>query len=388
MPPHALLGRRIVPLHKDDIDAVSMMLRVDADPVFMVLLTRGGLTKRMGASEATDRGAQMVTGRTDSCFEEFMAFLPESLLDEGGSMEDGGRNGPRHEWQFEFGGGMNSVIWDIAYHWESASLPDEFADLVVQAERLTHAWYAAGVAEETGTPVASGAEAPPAPKARAAASSSQRPAATKRAPSAARGRVATGEGAPAPRERIALAVLLDLFVLGIPWAHLLTLVADGPPPLGLGLVIFAFVEFALLQFLRTSPGYWMLGISAPLGAYPRVDPSWPVRESRVTVAVGVVLFLGGARSLADWSLLAWPGQRFSMGFLAFLAVTFQVLLALGSVAAGALILRTDPRGVWVGGVATILGLALVLLSAGELTTMLEAREEVCWERCVGSSSRP
>ena len=70
----------------------------------------------------------------------------------------------------------------------------------------------------------------------------------------------------ATREQIALAVLLDLFALSIPYSflHWITVGGEermGPP--GGALVLFAIVEFVLLQIARRSPGYWLLGISAP-----------------------------------------------------------------------------------------------------------------------------
>ncbi|MEX2048480.1 MAG: hypothetical protein WEB90_02775, partial [Gemmatimonadota bacterium] len=119
-----------MPFTKDDIDAVAITLRVDDDTRFMVMLTRGGHTKRMGSSEGADREPLLVTGRTDSAFEDFMAALPDALLEQGGFFEDEGRDGPRHEWRFELGGGMEGLVYDFAYHAGSASLPDEFADLV------------------------------------------------------------------------------------------------------------------------------------------------------------------------------------------------------------------------------------------------------------------
>ena len=128
-------------LTKDDIDAVAINLLVDGIHTFQVYLTRGGLTHRMGWSDRTDPEPVLVRGGTD-CFEPFMAAVPEALLQgESASMEDEGRDGARHDWRFELGGGASSLLYEISYHAASAGLPDEFADMVVQAERLTHAWY-------------------------------------------------------------------------------------------------------------------------------------------------------------------------------------------------------------------------------------------------------
>ena len=260
----------------------------------MIYLTRGGLTKRQGSSDRIDPLALVITGGTDG-FGPFMETLPEHLLEQGASMEDGGGEGPRREWRFELAGGMNSIVYDIAYHSGSASLPDEFADMVVVAERLTHSWYTAAVAEETGVPIPSVAKpvAPPPPR---AASSSPRKAAGKRPGGA--GVASPGQLVPATRERIALAILLDLFAWTIPYSFLAWLFVGGSQrsgPPGEGLVLFAIVEFLLLQIARKSPGYWLLGISAPVGERPQVDSTWHTRESQVTLATG-----GGA---------LWVGRR-------------------------------------------------------------------------------
>ena len=153
-------------LTKDDIDAFAINLLVDGVHTFQVYLTRGGLTHRMGSSDRADPSPVLVKGTTE-CFEPVLLAVPDALLQgESAAMEDPGREGARHEWRFELGGGMSSLVYDIAYHAGSAGLPDEFADLVVQAERLTHSWYLAGVAEETGLPLPAPAAsvAPPAPK--------------------------------------------------------------------------------------------------------------------------------------------------------------------------------------------------------------------------------
>ncbi|HUP51904.1 MAG TPA: hypothetical protein VM198_05475 [Longimicrobiales bacterium] len=72
-------------LTKDDIDAVSIMLHVDGELTFSILLTRGGLTQRLGSSDSAAGAAIMVKGRTDESFEDFMTALPEGLLERGGS---------------------------------------------------------------------------------------------------------------------------------------------------------------------------------------------------------------------------------------------------------------------------------------------------------------
>ena len=135
-----------MPMTKDDIDAVSMTLLVDGDRAFQIYLTRGGLTQRQGSSDRPDASAVSVKGGTD-CFEPFLAAMPDTVLQQdGGVLDDGSSGPPRHEWRFEFGGGMQSLVYDVAYDPRASALPDEFADIVVLAERLTHAWHVAAVA--------------------------------------------------------------------------------------------------------------------------------------------------------------------------------------------------------------------------------------------------
>lgn len=349
-------------LTKDDIDAVSIMLHVDGELTFSILLTRGGLTQRLGSSDSAAGAAIMVKGRTDESFEDFLAALPEGLLTGGGDLEDEGREGPRHDWRFEFGGGMETLAWAVGYHQRSASLPDEFADMVVQAERLTHAWYQASVAEETGQPVpAPSAAAPPAPRAQAAPAARKATPRRSAAPSAKRGE--SGRPVPATRERMALAIFLDLFAFTIPWSFVQWLFgggdgdAAGPP--GAGLVVFAILEFVLLQIARRSPGYWLLGISAELGQRPHVDASRLTRESAATWATGAVLCGVGVAGLTSWTAYHTAVPYFGLGLPLWLALPLTFLGSLALIVAGMLVLRLDPRGVWVGG-----AVALLLLLSG------------------------
>jgi hypothetical protein len=364
-----------VALTKDDIDAVAINLLVDGIHTFQVYLTRGGLTQRRGWSDRADANPVLVKAATDY-FEPFMAAVPEALLQrESAAMEDGGREGPRHDWRFELGGGMSSLVYDISYHAGSAGLPDEFADMVVQAERLTHSWYLAGVAEETGvlTGAPAPAGAPPAPGAggRRAAPTRKSGSATK-APTASRpgaraGRTTSGPFVPASRERIALAILLDFFALGIPYAYAAALFsdgsADGPP--GAGLVLFAIAEFVLLVVFRKSLGYWLLGLSAPSQAKPQLDSSWRLRESKLTMAVGVALCWAGASGMTSWTGGQAPIPYFGLPLSGVLSVLMTLLFAAASIAAGVLVLRTETRGVWIGGGVMLVMLLAILLGWNE-----------------------
>ncbi|MGE0160608.1 MAG: hypothetical protein AB7T31_14460 [Gemmatimonadales bacterium] len=357
-------------LTKDDIDAVAINLLVDGQHTFQVYLTRGGLTQRRGSSDRADPNAILIKAATDY-FEPFMAAVPDALLQgESASMEDGGRDGPRHDWRFEFGGGLNSLVYDIAYHAGSAGLPDEFADLVVQAERLTHSWYLAGVAEEMGVPLPAPAVAvePPAPKAvaspagKAPSASRGRPAAGSSTAARVRGagRAPSGPLAPAPRERIALAIFLDLLALSVPYA-LLGFVfvggGDGAGPPGAGLVLFAIAEFVMLMIVRRSAGYWLLGLSMPQQGKPMYDPAAASRESNATLAFGTALCALGVSGLTSWTLHHTAVPFFGLGFPLWLSIPLVWIGSAAMILAGALVLRLDLRGVWLGG--GVASLALV-----------------------------
>lgn len=348
---------------KDDIDAVSLRLHVNGALTFSTLLTRGGLTQRMGWSDQPDPRAVPVKGRTDHCFEDFMAAMPESVLTGGGHFEDEGRVGARHEWTFELGGGMESLTWTIAYHQGSASLPDEFADMVVQAERLTHAWYLAGVAEVTGAPLPA-PSAPATPATRTAPDAA--PERSRRSPPRSRpgtSSPARGQRVPLTRERLVLVVLVDLIALTIPWSFLQWVFGagggdrTGPP--GAGLVLFAIAEFVLLQIARRSPGYWLLGVTAELGRKPQVDAAITTRESELTLATGIGLLAAGVAGLTSWAAYHTPAPYFGLGFPIWLSLPLTVLLGVALTLAGVLVLRHDLRGVWIGG-----GVALFLLLSG------------------------
>jgi len=353
-----------MPFTKDDIDAVSMTLLVNGDTGFQIYLTRGGLTQRMGFSERLDPDAILLKGGTD-VFEPFMGTMPESLLaGEGGFLDAGPGSGPKHEWRFELQGGMNALVYDVTYHAGSASLPDEFADLVVHAERLTHSWYTTLLAEETGRPLPSPAAdlAPPAPRGAPAPKGktakkggAPAPAARSTPSKSAPRRGAVRPGGPTlpiTRERLGLAVLLDFIAWMIPWQFITWIFGGGGErtgPPGAGIVVFAVVEFLVLQIVRMSPGFWLLGISAPQGNKPVVDSAWPARESKETLAFGIGMCALGVAGLTSWTLYHNGVPYFGLGFPLWLSLPFALVGSAALVLAGVLVLRLDLRGVWVGG---------------------------------------
>jgi hypothetical protein len=168
---------------------------------------------------------------------------------------------------------------------------------------------------------------------------------------------------PVTRERMGLAILIDFIAWMIPYQFLAWIIGGGGEsagPPGAGIVIFALVEFLLLQVARTSPGYWLLGISAPHGSKPQVDPKWPTRESKETLAFGIALCALGVAGLTSWTLYHTPVPVFGLGIPLWLSIVVALLGSGALILAGALVLRLDLRGVWVaGGVAVFALLAAV-----------------------------
>jgi hypothetical protein len=338
----------------------------------------------MGSSDRVDPNPVLVKAATEY-FEPFLAAVPDSLLQgESASFEDGGRDGARHEWRFEFGGGINSLVYDIAYHAGSAGLPDEFADMVVQAERLTHSWYLAGVAEETGvplpTPAASAVPKAPKPPPKSGAPPRKTGAASKasspvRAGATRAGGAKPGQPAPAPRERIALAVFLDLLALSVPYAFVRFLFfgrGEGGGPPGAGLVLFIIAEFVLLMMVRRSPGFWLLGVTTPGEGKPMFDPAAAARESKATLGVGTAFCVFGVLGLTSWTLYHTPVPYFGLGFPLWLSVPLALIGSVASVIAGVLLLRLDLRGVWVGGALATLALIAAATAWGRWAAFVDA----------------
>jgi hypothetical protein len=159
-----------------------------------------------------------------------------------------------------------------------------------------------------------------------------------------------------------LAVFIDLLALRIPYSFFHWIVVGGAPrqgPPGGALVFFAILEFVLLRIVRRSPGYWLLGITAPVTGKPQVDPAWTARESPATLAVGVALCAIGVLALTSWPAYHVGVPYFGIPFPVWLSVALTLPGCVGLILAGAAVLRLDLRGVWLGG-----GLSLLLLLAG------------------------
>jgi hypothetical protein len=372
----------VTPVTKDQIATVALSLRVDGKPSFMLLLTRDGDVKRMGTSAVDGVENVVATGRPPDVFDAFLAELDEGLLSLTDAYEDVDGPGPRCHWRIELGGGAAPIRFELHFDGERTGLPGGLAALVASAERLTDEWYAEQVEAQTGARPAlasHGGHTDPgivvgspaselyalAPAAPPDAPPPSRPpqAAEPEAPAAASASESTPRGtgrpaAPHPytsKKRIAFVVLLDFVVIGIP-ATLLAAPFGIDAPLGAILMLFALLEVVLLQIVRRSPGTWLLGMAKALGEEPRVDPAFLSRESLLTHIVGW-LFLGvGAEGLTAWTAYHTPFPYFGLPLGTVLSVIFTVLLSGAYVAAGALILRTDVRGVWIGVGATAFAL--------------------------------
>lgn len=325
---------------KDRISSASFALRRNGELSFLLVLDRAGLVKRMGSSKPDGASADVAVGEQPGLFEALMAAVPEGLLSRAGRYEAEPGEGQRHDWHIEFQGGPEPAIFDLSYDSRSAGLPKAFAKLVATGERLTDAWYA----EQTR------------PEDHAAAVAAAEPGSTADGPTTSEGhsappsRAATGGAprVPVTKKRIAFAVLLDFIVLSVPYALMSLLGGDGLGPPGGGLVLFAFVEFGLLQFARRSPGYWLLGIRAPLGGRGTVDGDQHRREAWWTMFTGYLMLGGGAEGLTAWVAYSEPMPYFGLELGTALSALITVLLASAMVVAGVLILRTDVRGAWVG----------------------------------------
>jgi hypothetical protein len=318
---------------KQDVETVSLALKVDGRPHFMAMLARNGLVKRMGFRSIGSSEEAVAVGRRDGLFEAFMEAVPEGLKAHRGTHEADGTDGPRCQWRIEFSGAAEVVTLDLTYHAASAGLPQVIAKLVALAEGITDEWYAAELEQRRSA-----------------------------SPDPASAADATGS-LPLPsssRMRRILAVVLDFFLLSIPYAYLLYLL--GPEtsatlPLGAGLVLFAIVEIVLLQLLRWSPGYWAFGISMAPGRAPVVDPRQLARESAVTIVVAVLFLRSGIDAMSDWTVTDFaPAPYFGLDLASGVSIAFTVALGALALAAGLLILRTDMRGVWLGAAFVVISL--------------------------------
>lgn len=394
---------------KDEIATVALSLRVDGKPSFMLLLTRDGDVKRMGTSAIDEFDAVVATGRPPGIFDAFLAELDEGLVSRAGTYEDEDGPGPRCHWRIELGGGAAPVRFELRYDGHKATLPPELAAVVARAERLTDEWYAEQVEAQTGTrPALAAHEAPTDPgivvgspvaemyaMAPAAAPESPPPAyALEEAPDASSPEPTAGgpgrSAAPHPytsKKRIAFVVLLDFVAIGVP-STLLAALFGIDAPLGAVLMLFALLEVVLLQIVRRSPGMWLLGMTKALGEAPRVDPALLARESLLTHIVGWLVLAAGAEGLTAWTAYHTPFPYFGFPLGTALSVILTVLLSGAYLAAGALVLRTDVRGVWIGAGATAFALLSEWPARGEDLDVWAANEVANRRAWMGTQVAP
>lgn len=328
---------------KDQTDLVSLTLKIEGELRFMVLLTRAGLVKRVGFSDPASPEGTLAVGHHEDVFASFMETVPEQLAAHQGSHRAQGENGPKCHWRIEFGGPGEVVALDVVYHAHSAGPPKAIMTLADTAERLTDEWYAEQLkrsADPEPSPAASPGAVEPAPNSDPAASAKRR----------------------------VLAIVLDFFLLSVPYAYLLFLL--GPAyrtPSGGSLVLFGIVEFILLYFFGSSPGYWALGIASRPGRRPNVDQAQQLRESWVTMVVALLLLRSGIDAMSEWTMVRHiPAPYFGLELSLGASLLVTVGLGLAATVAGLLILRTDVRGVWVGAAFVGVSLLAIMLSDSEL----------------------
>jgi len=382
----------------DQLTSVAISLRVERKPSFMLLMTREGTVRRMGYS-AVDNYEQTVADTEDpSIFQRFLAGLPTDVLDHAGSHEAEGNEGALVVCRIELAGASEPVTYEMTYTSESAGLSRYMQLMVNLGEELTDEWYGSNVtltpvldlppvqkrAPSAPAPLApppsaydpppQSWEPPPAPEYAPPADPEPEPEEEVEAEAEAEARATPATARPGPRgrpggrpkastQRFALAVGLDLFVITGAYT-LLRLMTGAALPLGAALFFLFVIEVGLLQFLRMSPGYWLLGMRADPGAFPTVDPERLAGESIVTHIVASVVLVLGVVSLLAWTQYQDPIPFFGFERAGWLTVILSLLIGAAFLASGVLIFRNDIRGVWIGSGATAFAFLSIWFARG------------------------
>lgn len=150
----------------------------------------------------------------------------------------------------------------------------------------------------------------------------------------------------ASRKRILLALYLDLILFMVPWGWANYLLRDGELHFGVGVLVFAVIRFATRR-LGASPGMHMLSV----GRDRTVDPMILARENWLTMLLGALFVLQGAKQLVNWIYVDVPEPFF--GFMP--GQTAQVAIHLSAgillVSIGYLYFKMVRQGFWLAALA-------------------------------------
>lgn len=142
----------------DSITSLSISMRADRAPHFLLVLTATGQVKRMGYRDLNRVEESIAAGEVAGVFDDVVAAIPPGLLERAGTYEDPGMDGVRCQWRLDFETEMGLRRFDISYSSGSAGLPKAIGALVAKAEKATESWYAAHL-ETASEEAASGPEA-------------------------------------------------------------------------------------------------------------------------------------------------------------------------------------------------------------------------------------
>jgi hypothetical protein len=133
---------------------------------------------------------------------------------------------------------------------------------------------------------------------------------------------------PVSKKRWLLAIYLDLVVFSAAWGLILHFLAPGREFTLLRYLVFGLLEAMLLGLVRWSPGEYLLSISflcraddpvVPEGAEPLEAGRKPVVDRRVwsneaalTILLGVLYVVDGAKSVVRWTMWSPPQPVFGV----------------------------------------------------------------------------
>jgi hypothetical protein len=382
----------------DQLTSVAIDIQVDDKPSFLLSMTKEGTVRRMGYSALDSHEKTAADVEDATIFAHFVEGLPTDVLDHAGSQEVEGVAGERVVCRIELVGATETVTYEMIYSSESAGLSRYMALMVNLGEELTDEWYGTNLTltpvldlppVQTPSPSAPAApstppwepppppppppayEPPPEPVYEPPAAEEPEPESEEEVEVEVAEDVAASPPSrprPSPRpkaskQRLAMVVLLDLFVITSAYG-VVTLMTGRGLPMGAALFFLVLTEACLLQFLRMSPGYWLLGMRANVGAFPTVEPDQIARESLVTHIVATVLLILGVHGLTVWTHFQAPMPYFGFAWASWFTVPLTILIGAAFIASAVLIFRNDIRGVKIGGGVTAFGFLAVWFARG------------------------